>query len=174
MSTAKVSKPATRFRCDPAIFGTLVEDHDKHRDLIARLLDTEGASEQRKSLFTELTKEIKGHAAAEEQALWSTVLRNPETTEDGRHAVAEHKEMDDLLDDLAATDMASGTWLTKFKQVKHRYLHHIEEEEQELFPDVEQWLTKNDLSHIDTVFKRRKTAEKSKAKVTPEKMKDED
>lgn len=174
MSATKISKPATKFRCDPTIFGTLVEDHDKHRDLIARLADTKDADDRRKSLFTELTKEIKGHAAAEEQALWSTVLRKPEITEDGRHAVAEHKEMDDLLDDLAATDMASGEWLDKFENVKHRYLHHIEEEEQELFLDVEKWLTDEDTAYMDSVFKRRKVAEKQKAEVTPEKMKDED
>jgi len=87
------------------IFGVLVEGHDKHRSLLDRLEETEGASDERKALFEELTKEIKGHAAAEEQALWSTVLRKPEVTEDGRHAVAEHHEMDELLNDLSATDM---------------------------------------------------------------------
>ncbi len=27
----------------------------------------------------------------EEQALWSTVMRNPQTTDDARHAVSEHQ-----------------------------------------------------------------------------------
>jgi Hemerythrin HHE cation binding domain len=101
------SKPATKFRGDPAIFGTLMEDHDKHRQLLASITETHGASTERVAPFEELTYELKGHAAAEEQALWSTVLRKPEITEDGRHAVAEHKQIDDMLNDLAATDMAT-------------------------------------------------------------------
>lgn len=154
------------------IFGVLVEDHDKHRGLLDRLEETEGTSDERKALFEELTKEIKGHAAAEEQALWSTVLRKPEVTEDGRHAVAEHHEMDELLDDLAATDMGVGGWLDKFRKVKEEYLHHIDEEEEELFPDVEKHLDAADKSYMASVFKRRKHAEKAKAKVTPEKKED--
>ncbi|MCU1715553.1 hemerythrin domain-containing protein [Pseudomonas sp. 5P_3.1_Bac2] len=158
------SKPVTKFRGDPAIFGTLVEDHDHHRQLLAQIEQTHGASTERKQLFAELTAEIKGHAAAEEQALWSTVLRKPEITEDGRHAVAEHKEMDDLLEELAATDMATGGWLLKFKKVKEEYLHHIKEEEQELFVSVEKKLSKDDKSYMDSIFKQRKGAEKAKAR----------
>jgi hemerythrin-like domain-containing protein len=157
---------------DLGIFGALVADHDKHRVLLDRLEGTSGASAERASLIEELTYEIKGHAAAEEQALWSTVLRKPEITEDGRHAVAEHHEMDELLNDLAATDMATGGWLTKFRTVKEEYLHHIKEEEDELFPDVEKHLDAADQKHMASVFKRRKQAEKAKAEVTPEKKKD--
>ena len=89
------------------IFKALVQDHDRHRALIEQVEATEGETEERKRLFEELTKEIKGHAAAEEQALWSTILRKPETTAEARHAVAEHKELDDMFNQLAATDMSS-------------------------------------------------------------------
>ncbi len=76
------STPATTFRGNPDIFGRLVEDHDRHRALFAMVQDTDAKSPQREALFEELVKEIQSHAAAEEQALWSTVLRNPDTTED--------------------------------------------------------------------------------------------
>jgi Hemerythrin HHE cation binding domain. len=165
--------PATKFRGDPTIFGTLIEDHDKHRALIGQLEQTHGASKDRERLFEELTFELKGHAAAEEQALWSTVLRKPEITEEGRHAVAEHKELDDLLNDLAATDMSSGAWLSKFRKLKKEYFHHIDEEEQEIFYAVEKSLTPEDRRYMDTVFQRRKVAEKDKAEVTPEKLHDD-
>lgn len=159
--------PKPKYSAD--IFGVLVADHDKHRALLEQLETTTGASPERKALFEELTYEIKGHAAAEEQALWSTVLRKPEITEDGRHAVAEHHEMDELLNDLAATDMATGVWLTKFRTVREEYLHHIKEEESELFPDVEQHLDAADQKYMASVFKRRKQAEKAKAEMTAEK-----
>lgn len=159
--------PKPKYSAD--IFGVLVADHDKHRALFEQLETTTGASPERKALFEELTYEIKGHAAAEEQALWSTVLRKPEITEDGRHAVAEHHEMDELLNDLAATDMGTGVWLTKFRTVREEYLHHINEEESELFPDVEQHLDAADQKYMASVFRRRKQAERAKAEMTPEK-----
>jgi hemerythrin-like domain-containing protein len=162
--------PKLKYNAD--IFGALVADHDKHRALLDQLEDTTGASPERKVLFEELTYEIKGHAAAEEQALWSTVLRKPEITEDGRHAVAEHHEMDELLNDLAATDMATWGWLTKFRTMKEEYLHHIKEEEEDLFPNVEKHLDEADQKYMADVFKRRKQAEKAKAEVTPEKKKE--
>lgn len=158
---------ATKFRGDPSIFGRLVEDHDKHRALLAMISDTSGASPERAKLFKELTKELKSHAAAEEQALWSTVLRKPEITDDGRHAVAEHKTIDDMLNDLAARDMASRGWLSRFASLKEQYLHHIKEEEQELFVSVEKSLTDADKRYIRGVFNRRKREEKSNAKLTP-------
>lgn len=159
------STPKTKFRGDPEIFGRLVEDHDRHRALIAMIEATEPKSEERPTLFVELTKELKSHAAAEEQALWSTVLRNPETTDDGRHAVAEHKEIDDMLADLAARDITHAGWLTRFGGLKEKYLHHLAEEEQEQFVAAEKTLSDKDRAWMKKVFERRKKAEKASAKV---------
>ncbi|QPC99790.1 hemerythrin domain-containing protein [Qipengyuania soli] len=154
------------------IFDRLKKDHDKHRELLDRLLETSGESEERKMLFTELTKELKAHAAAEEQALYSTMLRKPPTTDDTRHSVAEHHEIEEALNDLAATDMSEGGWLTKFKTFDHDYRHHIDEEEQEHFPECEEYLDENDMKHMRSVFERRKKEEKAEAEVTPEKKED--
>lgn len=159
--------PVTDLRGLPDIFGRLVEDHDRHRALLAMLEATGGKGENAPALFEELVYELKGHAAAEEQALWSTVLRNPETTEFARHAVAEHKDIDKMLDDLAARDMGSKKWLERFAALKHEYLHHIREEEQEQFVESERILTAADRKHMLAVFERRKKAEKAAAEVKP-------
>lgn len=160
------STPATKYRGDPDIFGRLVEDHDRHRALFAMIDATGPGSRDRGKLFRELTREIKGHAAAEEQALWSTVLRHPESTEAGRHAVAEHKELDDLFADLAARDLTAAGWLRRFCKAKELYLHHIREEEQEQFVESEEVLTPADRRYLRRVFERRKREEKAKARVT--------
>ncbi|NBB16839.1 hemerythrin domain-containing protein [Caulobacter sp. SLTY] len=159
------STPRTTFRGNPDVFGRLVEDHDRHRALLSMIEQTTGASEERKTLFLELTKELKAHAAAEEQALWSTVMRNPKTTDFARHAVAEHKEIDEMLADLAARDMASPGWLRRFANLKDEYLHHIREEEQEQFVAAEEHLAAQDIKHLRAVFERRKAAEKAEATV---------
>lgn len=157
------STPATTLRGDPDIFGRLVEDHDRHRALLAMIEQTAPKSTERKTLFDELVHELKGHAAAEEQALWSTVLRDPATTEFARHAVAEHKEIDEMLADLAARDITSAGWLRRFAGLKEKYLHHIREEEQEQFVAAEAHLSASDIRHMRQVFVRRKRAEKAAA-----------
>jgi len=159
------STPKTKFRGDPDVFGRLVEDHDRHRALLAMIEDTEGKSPDRETLFVELTRELKAHAAAEEQALWSTVLRDPETTDFARHAIAEHKEIDDMLADLAARDMASSGWLRRFAGLKDEYLHHIREEEQEQFVAAEKHLRPTDVRYMRRIFNRRKKAEKAAARI---------
>tara|TARA_B100000678_G_scaffold20240_1_gene15530 strand:+ start:2545 stop:3036 length:492 start_codon:yes stop_codon:yes gene_type:complete len=157
---------------EQAIFDRLKEDHDRHRALLDRLLETHGDSAERERLFEELTKELKSHAAAEEQALYSTMMRKPPTTDETRHSVAEHHEIDEALNDLAATDMSEGGWLQKFKSFDHQYRHHIDEEEEDHFPDFRNYLDEADVKHMAQVFERRKRQEKDDAEVTPEARED--
>jgi hemerythrin superfamily protein len=157
---------------DLDIFGRLIMDHELHRDLIDALGETQGGSEERAELFERLTKEVKSHAAAEEQALYSTMMRKPETTDETRHSVAEHQEIQELLNDLAATPMSSGAWMTKFRTLRDRYLHHINEEEAKNFPDYARYLTEEDEQHMRAVFERRKAAECAEAELTPEPLED--
>ena len=159
------STPATKFRGDADIFGRLVQDHDRHRALLAMVAQTSGKSTERQKLFKELTLELKSHAAAEEQALWSSVMRNPKTTDDARHAVSEHKEIDEMLADLAARDMASPAWLRRFTALRDEYLHHIREEEQEQFVAAQKHLSASDLRYMKQVFNRRKQEEKATTRI---------
>lgn len=151
------------------IFDALKMDHKKHRNLLQRLGVTRGKSRERAALFKEFTLEAKGHAAAEEQALYSTLLRKPPTTDQGRHSVAEHKKIEDLLNALAATPMATGAWLTRFRELRHEYLHHLDEEEKEIFPAASRVLTAADERFMRGIFRARKVVEKQKAEVTPKK-----
>ena len=47
------------------IFEALRKDHDIQRDLLARLIETHGDSDERDSLYKQVKKELHGHAAAE-------------------------------------------------------------------------------------------------------------
>ncbi len=100
------------------------------------------------------------------------MLRKPPTTDETRHSVAEHHEIEEALNDLAATDMSSSAWLMKFKDLDHDYRHHIDEEEEEHFPDFENHLDEKDREHMRSVFERRKKEEKAEAEMTPEKKED--
>lgn len=115
------------------IFEALREDHDKQRRLLERLAETQGDSDERRDLFEELKVELQAHAAAEERAFYARLMADPLTTAKARHGVAEHEEMDDRLAELDDTAFDSPGWIVKFRQLKDRVEHHLEEEEREVF-----------------------------------------
>lgn len=145
------------------IYAELKADHDRHRELIARIEDTSRKDEERQELFDILRVELQAHAAAEEEALYSVMLANPELRDEARHSVSEHKEIDDLLGELVEKDVTSLFWMSKFKTMRDRYLHHIDEEEEEMFPAAAKELSKTKEAEIAKVFERRKPKELERA-----------
>jgi len=143
---------------DARIFQDLKADHDRHRDMLQKLGDSSKKSE-RATLFEELRTELQAHAAAEEESLYATMLGNPDLRDSARHSVAEHKEIDDYLGEIAKLDIESSEWTSKFEEMRHRYLHHIDEEEEEMFPEAEEGLSAATEERIADVFEDRKPKE---------------
>ena len=144
---------------DARIFADLKADHDRHRDLLARLAETKGDSEERRELFEAFRVEVTAHAAAEEESLYATMLAKPDLRDEARHSVAEHKEIDDFLTELFELEMSSPAWLPKFKEMRHRYEHHIDEEEEEMFPAAAEDLSDAEQERLGKVFEARKPKE---------------
>lgn len=141
------------------IFSILKSDHDLHRELLASIAETGADDPKRQELFESFRVEVTAHAAAEEQSLYASMLSDPELQDDGRHSVAEHKEIDDMLGELQEIDTASGAWLAKFNEMRHRYEHHIDEEEEEMFPAAEKHFTQAKAEQLGSKFDRRKPEE---------------
>ena len=152
---------------DARIFADLKADHDRHRDLLAKIAETSGDSAERRDLFETFTLDVSAHAAAEEESLYATMLAKPDLRDDARHSVSEHKEIDDFLGELADIDMSSGAWLTKFKEMRHRYEHHIDEEEEEMFPAAAEELSDAEEARLAKVFESRKPRELERAEQNP-------
>ncbi|WP_077146461.1 hemerythrin domain-containing protein [Sphingopyxis sp. KK2] len=145
------------------IFDRLKADHDRHRDLLDRIDATQGDSDEREQLFEAFRVEVTAHAASEEMSLYATMLGKPDLRDEAQHSVAEHKEIDDLLTELYEMDFASTGWLTRFRTMKHRYLHHIDEEEEEMFPEAEEGLSAAKKKELIAIFEKEKPKEKAKA-----------
>lgn len=149
------------------IYQDLKADHDKQRQMLTRLGDSRGASGERQSLFEAFRLELQSHAAAEEEALYSVMLADPELRDDARHSVAEHKEVDDLLGEMMAVQFGSDEWEEKFAHMRHRYEHHIDEEEEEMFPAAEAELDDKVEARIAATYEERKPKELEIARENP-------
>lgn len=118
---------------DATVFEALRADHDTQRDLIARLVETEGDSDDRATLFDELRRHLAAHADAEERFFYVPLMEFDQTQDKARHSVAEHHELDELVEELQETDRSSAHWLATAKKLEHDLVHHLDEEEHEVF-----------------------------------------
>lgn len=148
---------------DKTIFDRLKQDHDAHRQLLNKLTDAKGEADRRAELFEQFRVEVTAHAAAEEETLYATMLSRPDLREDAQHSVSEHKEIDDYLEELEGLKIDGVAWNRKFEEMKKRYLHHIDEEEEEMFPDAAEELTADEEQKLAAIFAKRKPAELERA-----------
>lgn len=141
------------------IYEELKRDHDMHRQLLADLDNTQGASDARASLFRQLKQEVEAHAAAEEQTFYASLIAAPDGQPKARHSVHEHKTAADLFGELDDMDFGSGGWLKKFRKLKDELEHHMEEEEQEVFVRARKLIADEKAEKMSGKFRARKTAE---------------
>lgn len=115
------------------IFEALRKDHDTQRNLLERLVATSGDTASRDNIFKQLKKELDVHADGEERHFYKPLLGNDMMQEKARHGIAEHHEIDELLEQLEKTDYDSPAWLKIAKNLKDKVEHHLEDEELQFF-----------------------------------------
>ena len=115
------------------IFEALRTSHDTQRGLANSLIMTSGDSKERNLLFKELKDELAAHAAAEERFFYVPLIAHDMTQEPSRHGIAEHHEMDELVEKLEEIEFSSPAWLKVAKELHHKVHHHLEDEEQGIF-----------------------------------------
>ncbi|MEO8020546.1 hemerythrin domain-containing protein [Polaromonas sp.] len=115
------------------IFEALRVSHETQRGLADSLIQTSGDSKERALLFKELQAELAAHAAAEERFFYVPLIAHDMTQEPSRHGIAEHHEMDELVEKLEEIDFSSPAWLAAAKELHHKVFHHLNDEEQGIF-----------------------------------------
>ena len=115
------------------IFESLRADHMIMRDLAEKLLATHGNSEARTRIYSALKQEMLAHEKAEERCFYVPLIEYDMTQEKARHSISEHHELDEYLEDLDALEFSSPSWLKLATHMVERLLHHMGEEEHEIF-----------------------------------------
>ncbi len=115
------------------IYDALRESHEIQRSLCRKLVRAKPGTQQRVSIFKELHTELAAHAAAEERYLYAPVLMDDKGLNSSRHALHEHHEMDELVEDLHKADPEGGEWLAVARKLSEKVHHHLREEETKFF-----------------------------------------
>ncbi|MHA6492366.1 hemerythrin domain-containing protein [Pseudomonas borbori] len=123
------------------IFEALRLSHDIQRELSEQLVATSGDSLERKELFAQLKHELAVHSVAEERHFYIPLMQEDLGVDLSRHAIAEHHEMDEMVEALEETDPSSPSWLVQAKKLSHKVHHHLKEEEHKFFQMAGKLLT---------------------------------
>lgn len=115
------------------IYDALRESHETQRSLLRKLLRSKPGTRERLDLFTALRVELGAHEAAEERFLYVPILMHDMGLEPSRHALHEHHEIDELVEDVQGLDAAGDAWLEKARELSKKVHHHLREEEHKFF-----------------------------------------
>jgi hemerythrin superfamily protein len=124
----------------------LESQHREVEELFEQIEDAED-SETCEQIFIQLADKLATHAKIEETHFYPAVKAN--RTEDILlEALEEHLSMKRVLADLLAMDIEDETFDAKVKVLQELVEHHVEEEENELFPKVKKLFSEDELVAI--------------------------
>ena len=118
------------------IFEALRLSHETQREISARLLSMPEDTPQRRAVFLELKRELMAHETAEERCFYVPLFEHDDTVDAARHGIAEHHEMDEMVEHLEELDSASADWMECAKKLCAKVEHHLSEEEHKFFQEA--------------------------------------
>jgi hemerythrin-like domain-containing protein len=114
----------------------LREDHRKVKELFQQFEEATDTATKRE-IAQQAIKELKVHAALEEEIFYPAVRREIDEEEKIDEALEEHHVAKLLIAELSKMKPADEHFDAKFKVLAESVKHHIQEEEGEMIPEVE-------------------------------------
>jgi hypothetical protein len=112
----------------------LMDQHKEAKQLFRQLEKAEGA--QAGALFNELKTKLSMHEELEETLFYPELKQDKRAEEIVLEAYQEHHVMDLLIEEISALQPTDEEFAPKVTVLQENTEHHIEEEEEELFPKV--------------------------------------
>jgi hemerythrin superfamily protein len=122
----------------PDVLTLLKEDHQK----VERLFETfqkqkdQDSPEEKADLVSEVCTELLVHADLEEELFYPKVRQAISDEELVEEAHVEHEGVRELINQLQEMDPEDKEYNATVKVLSEQVLHHVEEEENEMFPKV--------------------------------------
>lgn len=143
-------------------FELLEKDHEKVSGIFEKLEPTtERGVKTREELFAQLKQELDIHTQIEETILYPVLKQEEKTHDLTLESYEEHHVVKELLAELDKLAKDDETWGAKLTVLKENVEHHVEEEEDELFPKARKILSQE---QIDALGARLEAAKREQKK----------
>ncbi len=129
----------------------LKEDHQMAMSLIAELEtadDQAGTDPTQTETFNKLQQALKLHTRMEEEIFYPALESFAETKDMVGEAYKEHDQVDQLLAQLSALAPNEEDFQDTLAELRADIEHHVEEEENEMFPQAEELLGQTRLAEM--------------------------
>lgn len=132
----------------------LVQQHDEAKALFRRF--EQATDDERQRIAREATRALLAHTAIEEEIFYPAIREVEEELEDEvLEGLEEHHAVELLLDELEGMSPQDERFTAKFTVISELVEHHVEEEEDELFPEVRDALGTQRLEELGTAMQAR-------------------
>lgn len=127
----------------------LKQDHRTVEQLFGQFQEAAASPERKQEIMTEIIRELSVHAAIEEEILYPTVREVlPDGDELAEESLREHNQAKQLLSDLDTMSPEDPEFDQRVGQLMEDNQHHVEEEEGEMFPKLQQALDEESLADV--------------------------
>ena len=127
-------------------FNLLKTDHRKVEDLFSQLESARGQAKLR--VFEQIKMELDLHTHIEEKVFYPALEKPKQTHELTLEAYEEHDVVKKLLQQLSRAKTATEEWEAQAKVLQENVEHHVEEEENELFPKAQDALSEEQIEAL--------------------------
>jgi len=141
------------------VYMVLSGEHSEIRTLLNALEaapDAMGGGKE--SMFDMLRRELLSHARAEQATVYMRAAERIPMTE-VEEARQEHTEIEQALISMETSDFRSEEWKNQLKALKQMVLHHVEEEENEMFPKMKEAFSDEEAKQMAKEFHEAKNKE---------------
>src|ERR1051325_1151450 len=128
-------------------FSLLKADHRKVEELFEQFESARGGQAKMR-LFEQIKTELELHTHIEETVFYPALEKPKQTHELTMEAYEEHDVVKKLLQEMSRAKSPNEEWEAKAKVLQENVEHHVEEEENELFPKAEAALSEEDLETL--------------------------
>ena len=147
VATIAGSLPWSADENDPIVL--LETDHRRFEQLLEHgEQTTQRAGKARTELLNRLTAELTVHELIEEKILYPALKPHAESRDIVLEGYQEHHIADVLVKELHELTTDDERWGAKFKVLAESLEHHIEEEENKMFPTAREVLSREELQEL--------------------------
>lgn len=139
------------------IYDVLKQDHDGFKLLLAELVDAvDGTSDECKVVINRIKEELIPHSRAEEAVFYNALREVQAARKMAFSGYKEHAEAETLLHGLGALNVLHLDWKAAVLKFKETLEHHIQEEEEDIFPQAKMLFIDEEAEMMGQAFGRLK------------------
>ena len=133
---------------------------DDHRTIKALMDEIEATTERaiktRPELFRKFRVLLSTHEVIEETIFYPALKEHPKARDIVLEGYEEHHVVDEVMDEIKDVPVDDETWHAKAKVMIENVRHHIQEEEEEMFPQARKAFDRDELQQLGERMERRK------------------